>query len=175
MNTTRELPSLKELGDDLLHSGPIRIGISLLVPFVAAGLYFGLAFHGHWVPAFLCVVYLSFCTYASSPFYSNRPPGCACCGGLASPRPTLNPAHAAKNPPRIARRPLLRPRAVDVEKGVPRQDVASGPPRSWSGILPSLPGRGSCWMSFLHSLLAPSHTEPSRHVELPLRRGEGEG
>ena len=62
---TSELPPLKELGDDLLYVGEGRIVISLLTPFVAAGLYFWLAFHGHWIAAFLCVVYLSFCTYAS--------------------------------------------------------------------------------------------------------------
>jgi beta-carotene hydroxylase len=63
---TSELPSLKDLGDDLLRTGPIRIGISLLAPFAMVGLYFWLAFQGLWVPAFLCVVYLSFCTYAST-------------------------------------------------------------------------------------------------------------
>ena len=61
-----ELPHLKELGDDLLHTAPIRIGVSLLVPFVASGLYFWLAFRGFWIAAFLCVTYLSFCTYAST-------------------------------------------------------------------------------------------------------------
>ncbi len=66
LKMTNELPSLKELGDDLLRTGPIRIGMSLLAPFAAVGLYFWLAFHDHWVPAFLCVVYLSFCTYAST-------------------------------------------------------------------------------------------------------------
>jgi beta-carotene hydroxylase len=63
---TGELPSLQELGCDLLRTGPIRVGISLLAPFIAAGLYFWLAFHGHWVLAVACVVYLSFCTYAST-------------------------------------------------------------------------------------------------------------
>ena len=61
-----EMPSLKDLGDDLLRTGPIRISTSLAAPFVAAGLYFWLASHGRWIPAFLCVVYLSFCTYAST-------------------------------------------------------------------------------------------------------------
>jgi beta-carotene hydroxylase len=60
-----DLPSLNEIGDDLLRVGPVRIAFSLLMPFVAAGLYFWLAFHGLWIPAFLCIVYLSFCTYAS--------------------------------------------------------------------------------------------------------------
>ena len=60
-----ELPSLKELGDDLLRVRPFRIGISILAPFATAGLYFWFAFHGFWIPALFSIVYLSFCTYAS--------------------------------------------------------------------------------------------------------------
>lgn len=59
------LPSLEDLGKDLLVIGSWRRVLSLTVPFVLAGGFFGLAARGDWIAALACPVALSFLTYGS--------------------------------------------------------------------------------------------------------------
>ena len=63
--TARELPSLQELGLDLLRVPLWRRVLSLLLPFVLCTAFFVLASCGHWLLALACPVLLSFFTYAS--------------------------------------------------------------------------------------------------------------
>ncbi len=63
---SRTLPSLEDLGSDLLWVAPWRRVFSLLIPFFLAALFFVLASRGYWVPALACPVLLSFCTYGST-------------------------------------------------------------------------------------------------------------
>ena len=60
-----ELPSLDELGRDLLRVPLWRTFISLATPFVLAALFFVLAAEGHWIAAIACPVAISFLTYGS--------------------------------------------------------------------------------------------------------------
>ncbi|MCI0701496.1 MAG: fatty acid desaturase [Planctomycetia bacterium] len=60
-----ELPSLSELGRDLLALPRWRIALSLVTPFALVSAYFGFAFAGVWPVAFGCIVLLSFVTYGS--------------------------------------------------------------------------------------------------------------
>lgn len=60
-----DLPSLEELGRDLLQVPVWRRGLSLAVPFALAVAFFPLAAHGQWLLAFACPVLLSFFTYGS--------------------------------------------------------------------------------------------------------------
>ena len=59
------LPSLDELGRDLLTVPAGRRAFSLLTPFVLVVLYFLLVAQGQWIPALACPVLLSFLTYGS--------------------------------------------------------------------------------------------------------------
>ncbi|AMV24102.1 Fatty acid desaturase [Gemmata sp. SH-PL17] len=60
-----KLPSLNELGRDLLAVPWWRVALSLSAPFVFTFAYFGFAVAGHWVFAVGSVVALSFVTYGS--------------------------------------------------------------------------------------------------------------
>jgi beta-carotene hydroxylase len=67
MNSVHELqlPTLRELGRDLLAIPRWRVAFSLASPFVFAAAYFGFASAGWWPAAVSCVVTLSFVTYGS--------------------------------------------------------------------------------------------------------------
>lgn len=60
------LPSLDELGRDLLHVPVWRRVVSLATPFALVVLFFLLTAHGWWLPALACPVALSFLTYGST-------------------------------------------------------------------------------------------------------------
>jgi beta-carotene hydroxylase len=60
-----DLPSLDELGRDLLDVAPWRRALSLSMPFVLAAAFFALAARGHYLLALLCTVAQSFLTYGS--------------------------------------------------------------------------------------------------------------
>jgi beta-carotene hydroxylase len=59
------LPTLNELGRDLLHIPHWRLIVSLTAPFALVGGYFASAFSGCWGLAVGCVIALSFVTYGS--------------------------------------------------------------------------------------------------------------
>jgi len=59
------LPSLEDLGHDLLMVAPWRRAVSLSLPFVLTAFFFVLAARGYWIPALVCPVVLSFLTYGS--------------------------------------------------------------------------------------------------------------
>jgi beta-carotene hydroxylase len=59
------LPTLDEIGRDLLEVPAWRRALSLALPFALAAAFFVFAHHGLWVPALACPVALSFLTYAS--------------------------------------------------------------------------------------------------------------
>src|ERR1700722_14132452 len=59
------LPSLDELGLDLLHVNALRRVITLLIPFASVAMYGVFAFLRLWPLAVLILVYLSFATYGS--------------------------------------------------------------------------------------------------------------
>ncbi len=59
------VPTLGELGRDLLDVALWRVAVSLATPFVLAGAYFAVAGAGWWPVAVGCVVALSFVTYGS--------------------------------------------------------------------------------------------------------------
>ena len=61
----RELPSLDELGRDLLRVAGWRKVVSLAVPFLLFAAFFMLAARGHWWLALACPVAISFLTYGS--------------------------------------------------------------------------------------------------------------
>lgn len=63
--TARALPSLDELGRDLLHVARWRRLLSLSIPFILAAGFFFFAGRGWWLPALACPVLLSFFTYGS--------------------------------------------------------------------------------------------------------------
>src|ERR1700761_9055910 len=63
--TEPDLPSLEELGLDLLRVPLWRRVISLLLPFILCAAFFVLAGSGRWLLALLCTVLLSFFTYGS--------------------------------------------------------------------------------------------------------------
>ena len=60
-----DLPSLEELGRDLLRVPLWRRVLSLVTPFLLAGAFFLLASRGLWLLALACPVLLSFFTYGS--------------------------------------------------------------------------------------------------------------
>ncbi len=60
------MPPLRELGPDLLRVSPRRRAISLALPFLWCGAYFGFAALGWWPAAVLALVGLSFVTYGST-------------------------------------------------------------------------------------------------------------
>lgn len=72
MTSTREnapgrtLPTLKELGDDLLRVSSRQRAVTLALPFLAMGAYFFFASIGWWPLAVLSVMVLSFVTYGST-------------------------------------------------------------------------------------------------------------
>lgn len=59
------LPTISEIGDDLLHISAFRRLTSLLLPFACIAGYGWFALRGLWAPAAACLVYLSFVTYGS--------------------------------------------------------------------------------------------------------------
>jgi beta-carotene hydroxylase len=61
-----EPPPLRELGPDLLRVPTGRRLLTLALPFVWCGAYFGFAFAGWWPLAVFAVVALSFVTYGST-------------------------------------------------------------------------------------------------------------
>jgi len=63
--TAPDLPSLEELGLDLLRVPLWRRVLSLVAPFVLVAAFFPLAVGGHWILALACPVLLSFLTYGS--------------------------------------------------------------------------------------------------------------
>lgn len=60
-----DLPSLDELGRDLLEVAAWRRALSLAMPFALAGAFFALAARGYYAAALLCTVAQSFLTYGS--------------------------------------------------------------------------------------------------------------
>lgn len=61
-----DLPSLSDLGEDLLVITPVQRVMTLIMPFVCVGLYILLASFGVWPIAVAVLVYLSFITYGST-------------------------------------------------------------------------------------------------------------
>ncbi|CAN5645960.1 hypothetical protein BH10CYA1_BH10CYA1_14370 [soil metagenome] len=59
------LPSLNDLGKDLLKVSRLQVCISLLFPFLLTAGFFIFGIAGWWLLAFLCPVLLSFFTYGS--------------------------------------------------------------------------------------------------------------
>ncbi len=64
--TDPHLPTLSQLGGDLLHVTPGRLFVTLALPFVAMGCYTLFALLGWWPLAVVSVMVLSFVTYGSS-------------------------------------------------------------------------------------------------------------
>jgi beta-carotene hydroxylase len=64
--TGHELPSISELGRDLLAVSAWRRALSLVLPFLLAGAFFVLAARGMYLAALACTVLLSFFTYGST-------------------------------------------------------------------------------------------------------------
>jgi beta-carotene hydroxylase len=59
------LPTLAQLGPDLVAIGPLRRAWTLALPFASLASYLFLAASGFWIPAVGVVMYLSFLTYGS--------------------------------------------------------------------------------------------------------------
>src|SRR5215212_5018021 len=64
-DTMPAIPSLDELGRDLLSVSRWHVAASLIAPFVFVALFFVLAAGGQWIAAAICPVMLSFLTYGS--------------------------------------------------------------------------------------------------------------
>jgi beta-carotene hydroxylase len=64
-NTLRP-PRLRQLGLDLLRLSRWQLARGIGLPFLACGGFWFFAVHGHWVPAVLSLVVLSFVTYGST-------------------------------------------------------------------------------------------------------------
>jgi beta-carotene hydroxylase len=62
----QSVPPLRELGEDLLRTTPLRRGVTLAVPFLCTAAYFVCALRGYWPLAVLAVMALSFFTYGST-------------------------------------------------------------------------------------------------------------
>ena len=60
------LPTIKELGMDLLRLSPLQKIWTLAKPFLFCTAYFFFAWKVLWIPALLCVVVLLFVTYVST-------------------------------------------------------------------------------------------------------------
>ncbi|MCX5660076.1 MAG: fatty acid desaturase [Planctomycetota bacterium] len=60
------LPTLHELGDDLLRVTWAQKAVTILLPFLAMGAYAAFAWQGWWPAAVLAVMALSFVTYGST-------------------------------------------------------------------------------------------------------------
>jgi beta-carotene hydroxylase len=65
MAAHRQIPTLDELGRDLLDVSAARRAVSLVLPFVLAISFFVFAAHGIWPAALACPVLLNFFTYGS--------------------------------------------------------------------------------------------------------------
>jgi beta-carotene hydroxylase len=61
----KSLPTLNELGLDLLQVSRLPVYISLIFPFTLAAGFFSFSLVGWWIMALLCPILLSFFTYAS--------------------------------------------------------------------------------------------------------------
>ena len=59
------IPSIQELGVDLLDISPVRRAMTLATPFVCTAAYFVLAQYRWWPAAVIVLMYLSFVTYGS--------------------------------------------------------------------------------------------------------------
>jgi len=59
------LPTLSEIGEDLLRINPFQRIAALLLPFACVAGYGYFAHQRLWIPAVACLVYLSFVTYGS--------------------------------------------------------------------------------------------------------------
>lgn len=59
------MPSLAELGSDLLTISPCRRVFTLAIPFLCTAGFFAFAWLQCWIPALLLAMYLSFVTYGS--------------------------------------------------------------------------------------------------------------
>ena len=66
MNNDEDLPSLRELGLDLVRVTPRRRVLTMALPFLWAGAYFGFALLGWWPLAVFSLIALSFFTYGST-------------------------------------------------------------------------------------------------------------
>jgi beta-carotene hydroxylase len=60
------VPPLRELGDDLLQTTPLRRAVTLALPFLCTAAYFACATRRWWPPAVIAVMALSFFTYGST-------------------------------------------------------------------------------------------------------------
>jgi beta-carotene hydroxylase len=65
MAAQSQIPTLDELGRDLLQVSATRRAVSVVLPFILAILYFIFAAEGIWLAALACPVLLSFLTYGS--------------------------------------------------------------------------------------------------------------
>jgi beta-carotene hydroxylase len=65
MAMKRQMPTLDELGRDLLQVSVARRAVSLILPFVLSICFFVFAAHVMWLAALACPVMLSFLTYGS--------------------------------------------------------------------------------------------------------------
>jgi len=59
------MPTLDDLGRDLLQVSAVRRVLCLALPFVVTALFFVFAARGWWIPAVVCTMVLSFITYGS--------------------------------------------------------------------------------------------------------------
>lgn len=65
MSDAPALPTLSEIGDDLLRINWLQRVAALFLPFGLVAGYGYFALHDLWIPAVACLVYLSFVTYGS--------------------------------------------------------------------------------------------------------------
>lgn len=65
MSASRDVPTINELGRDLLSVSRIHVAVNLAFPFLLTFGFFYFAFHGNYVAAFFCPVVLSFVSYGS--------------------------------------------------------------------------------------------------------------
>src|SRR5437870_1756280 len=65
INIEQELPTIRELGTDLLRITSLQRTLTLALPFICVPLYFLFATIGWWIVAVAALVYLSFITYGS--------------------------------------------------------------------------------------------------------------
>jgi beta-carotene hydroxylase len=61
-----QMPSISELGTDLLKLTSFQLFLTLFMPFLSFVLYFIFAFTSHWIPAVISVIFFSFFTYGST-------------------------------------------------------------------------------------------------------------
>ena len=63
---TTRLPNLSDLGIDILHLTKWQVARTITLPFIAFVAFWILAGSGHWIPAALSLMVLSFVTYGST-------------------------------------------------------------------------------------------------------------